>query len=41
LAEQTIANQRELLDTLDEMRRITAEHVLHNLPNPPRRKRFA
>jgi hypothetical protein len=39
--EQAIANQRELLDTLDEMQRITADHVLHNLPNPPRRKRFS
>ena len=39
--EQAIANQRELLDTLDEMQRIAAEHVLHNLPNPPRRKRFS
>ena len=39
--EQAIANQRELLDTLNEMQRITAEHVLHNLPNPPRRKRFS
>ena len=39
--EQAIANQRELLDALDQMQRITAEHVLHNLPNPPRRKRFS
>jgi hypothetical protein len=39
--ERAIANQRELLDTLDEMQRITAEYVLHNLPNPPRRKRFS
>ncbi len=37
---EAIANQRELLDVLDQMQRITAEHVLHNLPNPPRRKRF-
>ncbi len=39
--EQAIANQRELSDTLAEMQQITAEHVLHNLPNPPRRKRFS
>jgi hypothetical protein len=39
--ERAIANQRELSDILAEMQRITAEHVLHNLPNPPRRKRFS
>ena len=38
---QAIANQRDLLDTLAEMQRITAQHVLHNLPNPQRRKRFS
>lgn len=36
-----IANQRELLDILTEMQRITADYVLRNLPNPPRRKRFS
>jgi hypothetical protein len=39
--QQAIANQRDLEDTLGEMQRITAEHVLHNLPNPPRHKRFS
>ena len=39
--QQAVTNQRELWDTLDEMQRITAEHVLQNLPNPPRRKRFS
>jgi len=39
--QQAIANQRDLEDTLAEMQRITAEHVLHNLPNPTRRKRFS
>ena len=39
--EQAIASQRELLDILDQMQRITAEHMLHNLPNPQRRKRFS
>jgi hypothetical protein len=33
-----IANQRQVWDTLLEMQKITAEHVLTNLPNPPRRK---
>ncbi|MHC1767146.1 MAG: DUF6788 family protein [Verrucomicrobiia bacterium] len=39
--EPAIANQRELLEILTEMQRITAEHVLRNLPNPSRRKRFS
>jgi hypothetical protein len=39
--QQAVAHQRELSHTLTEMQRITAEYVLHNLPNPPRRKRFS
>jgi hypothetical protein len=35
-----IANQRRVWDILLKMQHITAEHVLTNLPNPPRRKRL-
>ena len=35
-----IANQRQVWDTLMQMQQITAEYVLANLPNPPRRKRL-
>lgn len=35
-----IAHQRQVWDTLMQMQQITAEHVLKNLPNPPRRKRL-
>jgi hypothetical protein len=35
-----IANQRQVWDTLMQMQQITAEYVLMNLPNPPRRKRL-
>lgn len=36
-----IAHQRQVWDTLLRMQHITAEHVLKNLPNPPRRKRLS
>jgi hypothetical protein len=36
-----IANQRQVWDTLMELQQITAQHVLQNLPNPPRRKRLS
>lgn len=35
-----IANQREVWATLMKMQQITADYVLQNLPNPPRRKRL-
>jgi hypothetical protein len=34
------ANQREVWDILMQMQQLTAHHALHNLPNPPRRKRL-
>jgi hypothetical protein len=36
-----IANQRKLWDILMEMQRFTAQYMLKNLPNPPRRKRLS
>jgi len=36
-----IANQREVWDILMQLQQLTAEHMLNNLPNPPRRKRFS
>ena len=38
---EAIANQRKLWEILSEMQQFTAEHVLKNLPNPPRRKRLS
>lgn len=35
-----IANQRKLWDTLMKMQQQTAQYVVENLPNPPRRKRL-
>ena len=37
---RAIANQRQVWDTLMKMQQLSAEHVLENLPNPPRRKRL-
>jgi hypothetical protein len=37
---QAIANQRAVWDDLMRMQQLTAEHMLQNLPNPPRRKRL-
>lgn len=39
--QHAIANQREMWDILIELQQLTAQHVLHNLPNPPRRKRLS
>ena len=39
--QQAIANQREVWDILMQLQRLTAHHVLQNLPNPPRRKRLS
>jgi hypothetical protein len=36
-----IANQRKVWDTLMRMQQLTAQYVLKNLPNPPRRKRLS
>jgi hypothetical protein len=38
---QAIRNQREVWDILMQLQHLTAEHVLQNLPNPPRRKRLS
>ena len=39
--QKAVANQRKLWDTLLQMQQITAEYMLANLPNPPRRKRLS
>ena len=36
-----IANQRKVWDMLMRMQQLTAQYVLENLPNPPRRKRLS
>src|SRR5215210_7155679 len=36
-----IANQREVWDILMQMQQLTIDHMLQNLPNPPRRKRLS
>jgi hypothetical protein len=36
-----VANQRQLWDILLQMQNMTAQYVLENLPNPPRRKRLS
>jgi hypothetical protein len=36
-----IANQRAVWDILLQLQQMTAEYMLRNLPNPPRRKRFS
>lgn len=38
--QSAIANQREVWDILMQLQQLTAQHVLQNLPNPPRRKRL-
>jgi|SRR5258707_1131000 hypothetical protein len=38
---KAIANQRSVWETLMRMQHLTAQYVLQNLPNPPRRKRFS
>ena len=39
--QRAIANQREVWDILLKLQQLTAQHVLQNLPNPPRRKRLS
>ena len=39
--QKAVANQRKVWDTLLQMQQITAEYMLANLPNPPRRKRLS
>ncbi|MBI1839870.1 MAG: hypothetical protein HYR88_03335, partial [Verrucomicrobia bacterium] len=39
--QKAVANQREVWDILMQMQQITAEYMLKNLPNPPRRKRLS
>ena len=36
-----VSNQREVWAILMEMQQLTAEYMLENLPNPPRRKRLS
>ena len=38
---KAIANQREVWEILLRMQQLTAEYMLQNLPNPPRRKRLS
>ncbi len=35
-----VANQRAVWQILLQMQKLTAKHMLQNLPNPPRRKRL-
>jgi len=37
---EAIANQRLVWDALARMQRLTAQHAMEKLPNPPRRKRL-
>ena len=39
--QKAVKNQREVWATLMEMQQMTAEYMLANLPNPPRRKRLS
>lgn len=39
--QKAVKNQREVWATLMEMQQMTAEYMLKNLPNPPRRKRLS
>jgi len=39
--QRAIGNQRKLWALLMEMQNMTAEYMLENLPNPPRRKRLS
>ena len=36
-----IANQRQAWEILQQMQKLTAQYMLKNLPNPPRRKRLS
>lgn len=36
-----VANQRKVWEILLRMQQLTAEYMLQNLPNPPRRKRLS
>lgn len=36
-----IANQRKVWDILMKLQQLSAQHMLRNLPNPPRRKRLS
>jgi hypothetical protein len=38
---QAIGNQREVWDTLAQLQQLTVQHVLENIPGPPRRKRLS
>jgi hypothetical protein len=38
--QHAIANQRKVWDILMKLQHLTAQHMLQNLPNPPRRKRL-
>ena len=38
---QAISNQRQVWDILMELQQLTAQHVLENIPGPPRRKRLS
>ena len=38
---KAVANQREVWAILLRMQQLTAEYMLQNLPNPPRRKRLS
>jgi hypothetical protein len=37
---EALTNQREVWEILLQMQKLTARHMLQNLPNPPRRKRL-
>jgi hypothetical protein len=39
--QHAIANQRKVWDILMQLQHLTAQHMLENLPNPPRRKRLS
>lgn len=38
---KAVANQREVWEILLRMQQLSAEYMLQNLPNPPRRKRLS
>lgn len=37
---EAITHQREVWDILSQMQQLTVEHMIQNLPHPPRRKRL-
>jgi hypothetical protein len=39
--QHAIANQRKVWDVLMQLQQLTAQHMLENLPHPPRRKRLS